>query len=71
MTTLGELKTWLDANEGSHLEFKEAKQNFHFEELVKYCAALSNEGGGRIILGVTDKKPRRVVGRLGFTDLNP
>lgn len=69
MTTLQEFQSHLAANEGSHLEFKEAKQNFHFEELVKYCAALANEGGGKIILGVTDKKPRRVVGSQAFTDL--
>ncbi|MCI0540386.1 MAG: putative DNA binding domain-containing protein [Verrucomicrobiales bacterium] len=69
MTTLDQLESCLSADEGSHLEFKEAKQNFHFEELVKYCAALANEGGGRIVLGVTDKKPRRVVGSQAFADL--
>lgn len=69
MTTQQEFQAYLAGDEGSHLEFKEAKQNFHFEELVKYCAALSNEGGGKIILGVTDKKPRRVVGSQAFLDL--
>ena len=69
MTTQQEFQPYLAADEGSHLEFKEAKQNFHFEELVKYCAALSNEGGGKIILGVTDKKPRCVVGSQAFSDL--
>jgi ATP-dependent DNA helicase RecG len=69
MTTLDELKIWLAADEGSHFEFKEAKENFHFEKLVKYCAALSNEGGGKMILGVTDEKPRRVVGSHVFSDL--
>ena len=59
----------MDAEEGEHLEFKEAKSNFHFEKLVKYCTALANEGGGRFILGVTDKRPRRVVGSQAFTDL--
>ena len=63
------LQVWMDADEGEHLEFKEAKANFHFEKLVKYCAALANEGGGRIILGVSDKKPRKVVGSQAFTDL--
>jgi|GEM_PF-4857805 len=41
---------------------KEAKQNYQFEKLVDYCVALANEGGGKIILGVTDKRPRRIVG---------
>ena len=45
------LQTWMNAREDEHLEFKEAKKNFHFETLVKYCVALANEGGGRMILG--------------------
>lgn len=54
-TSLEQLQTWMEAREDEHLEFKEAKGGFHFEKLVKYCAALANEGGGRMILGVTDK----------------
>lgn len=53
--------------ENQYLEFKEAKQDYDFEKLVKYCAALANEGGGHMVLGVTDKKPRRVVGTHAFT----
>ena len=68
-TTSQKLQQWLNAKESEHLEFKEAKNNFHFEKLVKYCAALANEGGGSIVLGVTDKRPRRVVGSLAFADL--
>jgi len=64
-----QLDDWLKAREDEHLEFKEAKHNFHFETLVKYCAALANEGGGSIILGVTDRQPRRVVGSTTFPDL--
>ena len=64
-----ELQTWMDARENEHLEFKEAKNRFDFEELVKYCVALANEGGGRVILGVTDKPPRKVVGSQAFRDL--
>ena len=63
------LQIWMDAREDEHLEFKEAKRNFHFETLVKYCVALANEGGGRMILGVTDKLPRKVVGSQVFPDL--
>ena len=65
----GRLEAWLQAKENEHLEFKEAKQNFHFEKLVKYCAALANEGGGFIVLGVTDKQPRRVVGTTSFQNV--
>ena len=67
--TSQQLQKWLNAKEDEHLEFKEAKANFHFEKLVKYCAALANEGGGSIILGVTDKRPRRVVGSTAFAEL--
>ncbi len=63
------LQTWMNSKEDEHLEFKEAKKNFHFEELVNYCVALANERGGRMILGVTDKLPRKVVGSQVFPDL--
>lgn len=53
-------------SETEHLEFKVAENRYDFEELVDYCAALANEGGGRIILGVTDRVPRRVVGSKAF-----
>ena len=70
MTVSGQqLQDWLHAREDEHLEFKEAKNNFHFEKLVKYCAALANEGGGSIVLGVNDTVPRKVVGSQVFTDL--
>lgn len=65
-TTIDQLNTWMQAEEGRNLEFKEAKGSYHFEDLVKYCVALANEGGGKIILGVTDKRPRRVVSSKAF-----
>ena len=67
--TLEQLRAWLVARENEHLEFKEAKSGFHFERLAKYCAALANEGGGSIVLGVTDRRPRRVVGSTAFDNL--
>jgi ATP-dependent DNA helicase RecG len=66
--TLEELDAWLSEPEAERLEFKEAKANFHFEMLAKYCAALANEGGGKILLGVTDRRPRRVVGSNAFSE---
>ena len=59
----------IGTEEGEHLEFKEAKRHFDFEKLVRYCVAIANEGGGKIILGVTDKRPRHVVGTLAFADV--
>ena len=67
--SIDELHTWMNAREDEHLEFKEAKTRFHFETLVKYCVALANEGGGRMILGVTDQLPRNVVGSQAFRNL--
>ncbi|MBK9231672.1 MAG: putative DNA binding domain-containing protein [Anaerolineae bacterium] len=66
---LTRLQAWLSAGEDEHLEFKEARNRYDFEELVKYCVALANEGGGTMILGVTDRRPRHVVGSQAFTDL--
>ena len=68
MTTLEQFQAYLDAKEGAHFEFKEAKGSFEFEHLVDYCVAIANEGGGKIIFGVTNKKPRRVVGTAAFRE---
>ena len=65
----GVSRRWLDEREGEHLECKEAKGQFHFHKLLRYCAAIANEGGGRIILGVTNKPPRKVVGTKAFPEL--
>ncbi len=67
--SMQELQTWMNAKEDEHLEFKEAKTEFNFERLLKYCVAFANEGGGRLILGVTDKRPRTVVGSRAFRNL--
>jgi ATP-dependent DNA helicase RecG len=55
--------------EHERLEFKEAKQQFDTVKLLRYCVALANEGGGQLILGVSDRLPRRVVGTRAFPDL--
>ncbi len=69
-TTLEQLEAWMHADpEDEHLELKEAKRRYDFEKLVKYCIALANEGGGKFILGVTDKLPRKVVGTAAFGNL--
>jgi ATP-dependent DNA helicase RecG len=35
---------------------------------VDYCVALGNEGGGKIVLGVTDRRPRLIVGTDAFAE---
>jgi ATP-dependent DNA helicase RecG len=64
--TDNEIKDLLNAPEGDHFEFKEAKHRYDFMEAVKYCCALANCGGGKLVLGVTDKRPRTVVGSEAF-----
>ncbi|RLC09160.1 MAG: transcriptional regulator, partial [Deltaproteobacteria bacterium] len=64
-----QLEQWMRAKENEHFEFKEAKNRYDFQKLVKYCVALANEGGGKMILGVTDKVPRKVVGTKAFQNL--
>jgi len=65
-----QLEDWMRGAEDEHLEFKEAKNQFSTDKLIRYCSALANEGGGRIVLGITDEKPRHVVGTRAFAELN-
>jgi ATP-dependent DNA helicase RecG len=67
-TSFEHLLAWMAEPEGLRLEFKEAKQRYDFDRLLKYCVALANEGGGKIVLGVTDKRPRRIVGSMAFDE---
>ncbi|MEH2412129.1 ATP-binding protein [Nostoc sp.] len=74
MITLETLEKWLNAPaETENLEFKQAKQQFNKVDLLKYCVALANEGGGYLVFGVTNKPPRQIVGSQAFpsqTSLN-
>jgi ATP-dependent DNA helicase RecG len=56
-------------SETQNLEFKEAKNQYDTDKLFSYCVAIANEGGGHLILGVSNKPPREVVGTKAF--LNP
>lgn len=58
------------SDEDEHLEFKEAKQQFDVAKLLRYCVALANEGGGKLVLGVSDRTPRKIVGTQAFADLS-
>jgi len=67
ITTVEELERWLLLpSETEHIEFKEAKNGYDTTDLYRYCVALANEGGGKLILGITDKRPRKVVGSQAF-----
>ncbi len=66
--TPAEFLALLASPETRRIEFKAASGSFHFEDLVRYCVALANEGGGIIVLGATDRRPRRVVGTRAFAE---
>lgn len=64
-----QIDLWRSApTEHQRLEFKEAKNQFDFRKLCEYCAALANEGGGFLLLGIADKAPRHVVGTKACND---
>lgn len=66
-TSLDQIHRFMSDVEGERLEFKEARKSYPFDKLLRYCAAIANEGGGKIILGVTDKRPRKIVGTQAFS----
>ena len=68
--SLDQLKELLESKESEHLEFKEAKSSYEFEDLVKYCVALANEKGGNFVLWVSDKLPRKIVGSHAFPNVD-
>jgi ATP-dependent DNA helicase RecG len=68
MTTAEQFQSCLDAVEGARFEFKQARGGYPFDDLILYCVALANEGGGKILLGVTDRRPREVVGTTAFPE---
>ena len=68
MTTAEEFQKILESPEGTRIELKVASGSLSFEDLVKHRVAPANEGGGTIVLGVSDLRPRRFyrfVGRAG------
>ncbi len=68
MITLETIEKWFTASiEDENLEFKEAKTQIDNTKILKYCVAIANEGGGHLILGITDKRPRKVVGTQAFS----
>lgn len=56
----------LESKEGEQIQFKEAKNRFDSDDAARCCCGLSNCGGGKLVLGITDKRPRKVVGSNAF-----
>lgn len=66
MSGLISVEELLAAKEGESVQFKEAKERFDMGEALRCCCALANCGGGRLVFGITDQRPRRVVGSKAF-----
>lgn len=68
-TTVEQLEEWMQVpKEIEGLEFKAARESYSGGKLMDYCVGIANDGGGKLILGVTDKPPRRVVGTPAVSD---
>jgi ATP-dependent DNA helicase RecG len=68
MMTKDQFIALIESPEGRRVEFKSAASSFHFENLAKYCVAIANEGGGTLVLGVTDNRPRQIIGTQAFNE---
>ena len=55
-----ELLKLLEAEESERLEFKSQRPDN--KSIGEYAVALGNEGGGWLLIGVTHRKPRQIVG---------
>lgn len=70
MITVEQVDFWCHSQaENQRIEFKEAKIQYDTEKLCRYCVALANEGGGYLVLGISDRLPRAVVGTRAFEDI--
>jgi predicted HTH transcriptional regulator len=70
VTTAQQIDLWLNVStEHQRLEFKEARTKYNPDKLNKYCVAIANEGGGQLLLGVSDTRPRQVVGTQAFLNV--
>lgn len=58
--TEAKLRRLMRDDEGMNLEYKEGLLSR--KEISEYAVGIGNEGGGWLVMGVTDKKPRRIVG---------
>ena len=65
--TLDDLKDILKNSENEHIEYKAASTQYDLDKTMRYCVALANENGGKLILGVNDN--RNIVGSTAFKDI--
>jgi ATP-dependent DNA helicase RecG len=58
-TSSEQLDCLINRVEDCNIEFKKAAHNFDSRELRDYCAALANERGGKLLLGVQQKPDKK------------
>lgn len=68
--TLTDLRRLMAEPEDAVLEFKTARNTFSADEALRYLCALANEGGGHLVLGVSDRPPREIVGSRAFRTID-
>ena len=69
-TSVEQINEWLNVKtETKNLEFKAAKTQFSHDNLLNYCVAIANELGGYLLLGITNKRPRQVIGTQAFQNV--
>ena len=70
-TTAEQIDLWRSVpKETQRLEFKEARRQYDTRKLCEYCVAIANEGGGQLLLGIANDRPRPVTGSDAFPDVN-
>lgn len=66
MRKIETIEELLNAKEGEQYQFKEAKNRFDYNEAASCCCALANCGGGKLVFGISDARPRQIVGSKAF-----
>jgi len=56
--TLSELQALMVGNEAEHVEFKPSLEPR--TEIARYAVGIGNSGGGHLVMGVTNRLPRRI-----------
>ena len=67
MMKIDDLKKILQQQENEQIEYKTASKQYSIKDTIRYCVALANEKGGKLILGVDDN--RKIVGSEAFSDI--
>ena len=55
-----QLRRLMGDDEGEGLEFKSALLSR--KEIAEYAVGIGNEGGGWLVMGISDRRPRPIVG---------